>query len=127
MDREPGKDLRNRNLRNIALITIAVILGLILLQYSFGGKRDENELEYSQFRAYVTEGKIAKVVIKDARATATTTDDVTYVVQLPEDRTLYEPLLLQYDVAVKYEPSSEGSWFPSILVTRNSFGPTLPR
>ena len=117
MDREPGKDLRNRNLRNIALITIAVILGLILLQYSFGGKRDENELEYSQFRAYVTEGKIAKVVIKDARATATTTDDVTYVVQLPEDRTLYEPLLLQYDVAVKYEPSSEGSWFPSILVT----------
>gem|GEM_PF-5545130 len=126
MDREPGKDLRNRNLRNIALITIAVILGLILLQYSFGGKRDENELEYSQFRAYVTEGKIAKVVIKDARATATTTDDVTYVVQLPEDRTLYEPLLLQYDVAVKYEPSSEGSWFPSILV-RNSFGPTLPR
>jgi cell division protease FtsH len=117
MDREPGKDLRNRNLRNIALITIAVILGLILLQYSFGGKRDENELEYSQFRAYVTEGKIAKVVIKDARATATTTGNETYVIQLPEDRTLYEPLLLQYDVAVKYEPSSEGSWFPSILVT----------
>lgn len=117
MDKDAGKDLRNRNLRNIALITIAVILGLVLLQYSFGGKRDQNELEYSRFRSFVEEGKIREVVIKDARATATTTGDATYIVQLPEDRTLYEPLLLQHDVEVKYEPSTGGSWFPSILLS----------
>jgi cell division protease FtsH len=120
MEKDPLKDLRNRNLRNIALITIAVIVGLILLQYSFGGKRDQNELEYSRFRSFVEDEKIEKVVIKDDRATVTTVDNVTYIVQLPDDRTLYEPLLLQHNVEVKYEPSSNGNWFLSI------FFPLLP-
>ncbi len=117
MEKDPLKDFRNRNLRNIAFITVIVILGLILVQSWFGGERTKNEVTYSLFRTMVTNGQIAAVVVKDNRGTGTTIDGGTIVVQLPDDKTLYEPLLLEHDVQLDYEPPSSGSWLMSILLT----------
>ena len=89
MEKQPLRDLRNRNLRNIAFITIVVILGLILLQSLFGGNGSRDEIAYSQFRSYVLNDRVSQVVIKDGVATALLIDDSgqqsTVTVQLPDD------------------------------------------
>ncbi len=117
MEKDPLKDLRNRNLRNIAFITVIVILGLILLQTLFGGGSNRNEIDYSLFRTLVENDQVTTVSIKDNRAEGTTVDGGTIFVQLPDDKTLYEPLLLNHGVQVKYEAASGSNWFLSILVS----------
>jgi len=117
MEKDPLKDLRNRNLRNIAFITVIVILGLILLQTLFGGGKNRNEIDYSLFRTLVENDQVTSVSIKDNRAEGTTVDGGTVFVQLPDDKALYEPLLLDRGVQVKYEASSGSNWFLSILVS----------
>ena len=66
------RNLRNRNLRNIAFITIVVILGLILLQSWFGGSDGSNEISYTRFREIVERGGISQVRVRDDVAHATT-------------------------------------------------------
>jgi len=117
MEKDPLKDLRNRNLRNIAFITVIVIVGLILLQTLFGGGDNRNEIDYSLFRTFVENDQVTTVSIKDNRAKGTTVDGGSIFVQLPDDKTLYEPLLLDHGVQVKYEESSGSNWFVSILVS----------
>jgi len=65
------RDLRNRNLRNIAFITIVVILGLILLQSWFGRSDASNEITYTQFREIVERGGVSEVYIREDVASAT--------------------------------------------------------
>jgi len=77
VDKDPLRDLRNRNLRNIAFITVLVILGLILVQSWLGGGKAKNEVNYSLFRTMVENDQIAAVSIKDNRATAVTLNGET--------------------------------------------------
>jgi cell division protease FtsH len=71
MERDSMRDLRNRNLRNIAFITIVVILGLILLQSWFGRNNGSTEISYTQFREIVERGGISQVRVRDDIAHAT--------------------------------------------------------
>ncbi len=124
MEKDPLRDLRNRNLRNIAFITVIVILGLILLQTLIGRKKTI-ELDYSEFRTLVESDLVATVSIKDNRGDATTNsviqlhgeEFVEFYVQLPDDKTRYEQLLLDHNVQVKYEPPAGSNWFFTALIS----------
>jgi cell division protease FtsH len=117
VEKDPLKDLRNRNLRNIAFITVIVILGLVLVQSWLGGGNAKNEVTYSLFRTMVASDQITAVSIKDNRATGTTLDGETVITQLPDDKALYEPLLLEHNVQLTYDPPSNSSWLVSILLS----------
>jgi len=117
MEREPLRDMRNRNLRNIAFITIVVILGLILLQSWFGRDSGQNEISWSLFRNFVETGQVAQVTVKDNIAQAVLVDGSTLKAQLPQDVTLYSELLDENVPDVQYEPDSTGSIWTTILVS----------
>ncbi len=117
MEKDPLKDLRNRNLRNIAFITVIVILGLVLVQSWLGGGNAKNEITYSLFRTMVENNQIIAVSIRDDRATGTTLDGETVIVQLPDDKALYDKFFLDNVAQVEYETSSNGGWLVSILLS----------
>ncbi len=117
MDREPLREMRNRNLRNIAFITIVVILGLILLQSWFGRDSGRNEISWSLFRNLIETGQIAQVTVKDNVAQAVSNDGTALTAQLPQDVTLYSKLLDENVPDVEYEPDSTGSIWTTILVS----------
>ncbi len=117
MEKDPLRDLRNRNLRNIALITVIVIIALIVFQSWFGGNRTQNEVNYSLFRTMVQNGQVASITIKDNQGRGVAGDGSKFIVELPDDKTLYEPLLRDNNVQIKYEPPSSSSWFLSILMS----------
>jgi len=81
------RDLRNRNLRNIAFITIVVILGLILLQSWFGRTGDTSEITFSHFSEIVRRGGVAEVRIRDdlARATVKPLYEATFTLTVEND------------------------------------------
>jgi len=116
MESGPNKDLRNRNMRNIAFITISVILALILLQSWFGRTGNENEISYSAFRSLVENGQIARVTIKDDVARATSVDGKELTARLPQDATLYAQFLDQNVPDVTYEPPSNGGLLMPFLI-----------
>ncbi len=118
MEKDPLRDLRNRNLRNIAFITVIVILGLILLQSWLGGGKTKNEIQYTLFTTLVENDQIVSVLIKDNRAEATTVDGGTIFVQLPPDGTsIYMPLLEEHGIQVSFESSTESNWFLTIVIS----------
>jgi len=116
MEKGPSRDLRNRNMRNIAFITISVILALILLQSWFGRPGDENEISYSAFRSQVEKGQIARVVIKDDVAHAVTIDGQKLTARLPQDATLYGQFLDENVPNVTYAPPSNGGLLMPLLI-----------
>ncbi|MGB2982391.1 MAG: ATP-dependent zinc metalloprotease FtsH [Candidatus Bipolaricaulia bacterium] len=111
------RDLRNRNLRNIAFITIVVILGLILLQSWFGRSGGSNEISYSLFRTLVESDQVAQVTIKDNVAEAVMADQSTLTARLPEDGSLYAALLDEHVPEVTYEPPSNGGFLMTLLIS----------
>ena len=117
MDKDPIRDLRNRNLRNIAFITIVVILGLILLQSWFGGGSDPDEITYSVFRNLVEGGQIAEVVVKDGVAQIVTIEGNRLIARLPDDVTLYHALIDENVPVYKYDPPSNDGLLTSILLS----------
>lgn len=117
MKKDSLREFRNRNLRNIAVITVVVIFGLILLQSMFGSRGKPDEISYSLFRTLASSAQISAVTIRDNRGEGTTIDGGTFTVQLPSEAANYEPLLLENNVQIEYEPSSGGSWLMSILVS----------
>ena len=117
MEKQPLRELRNRNLRNIAFITIVVILGLILLQSLFGNSGSGDEINYSDFRSYVTNGQVAQVIVKDGVANAVLIDGSTVTTRLPDDASTYQELLDEYVGVVKYEQPSNSGLFTSIFIT----------
>jgi len=118
MERDPAKDARNRNLRNIAILTVLVIVGLVLVNSWQGSTEKYPEKDYSYFISQVNADQVASIVIKDARGTVTTKAEGTFVVQLPQDEALYYQLLLDHDVDVKTNPPTPtgGSWVSNLLV-----------
>jgi len=117
MEKQPLRELRNRNLRNIAFITIVVILGLILLQSLFGNGGSGDEISYSDFRTYVTSGQVAQVTIKDGVANAVLVDGSTITARLPDDASAYQELLDEYAGVVKYEQPSNSGVFTTIFIS----------
>ncbi len=117
MEREPLREMRNRNLRNIAFITIVVILGLILLQSWFGRDGNQNEISWSVFRDLVETGQVSQVTVKDDIAQAVLVDGSSLTAQLPQDVTLYSKLLDENVQDVEYQPDSTGSIWTTILVS----------
>ena len=117
MEKQPMRDLRNRNLRNIAFITIVVILGLILLQSLFGGNGTGNEIAYSLFRSYVLNGQVSQVVIKDGVANAVLVDGTSVVVQLPDDGSTYQAMLDENVPLVDFDPPSNSGLLTSIFIS----------
>jgi cell division protease FtsH len=118
MEKDPLRDLRNKNLRNIAFITVIVILGLILLQSWLGGGKTKNEIQYTLFTTLVENDQIVSVSIRDNRAEATTVDGGTIFVQLPpNDTSIYMPLLEEHGIQVSFEPSTESNWFLTIVIS----------
>ncbi|HEX32071.1 MAG TPA: hypothetical protein ENF88_00070, partial [Candidatus Acetothermia bacterium] len=117
VEKDPLRDLRNRNLRNIALITVLVIIGLIIFQSWFGGNKALQEVNYSLFRSMVGNGQVASISIKDNQGTGVMTDGSKFTVELPDDKTLYEPFLRDNNVQIKYEPPSNNGWLLSVLMS----------
>lgn len=117
MEKQPLRELRNRNLRNIAFITIVVILGLILLQSLFGNGGSGDEISYSDFRTYVTSGQVVQVIIKDGVANAVLVDGSTITARLPDDASAYQELLDEYAGVVKYEQPSNSGVFTTIFIS----------
>ena len=117
MEKPTLRDPRNRNLRNIAFITIVVILGLILLQSLFGNRTSGDEISYSQFRVFVMNGQVAQVTIKDGIASAVLIDGSVLTARLPDDASAYQDLLDEYGGLVTYEPPSNSGMFTSIFIT----------
>jgi cell division protease FtsH len=117
VDKDPLKDLRNRNLRNIALITVIVIIGLIIFQSWFGGDSADQEVNYTLFRSLVSSGQIASIEIQDNQGTGLMTDGSKFKVELPDDKSLFEPFLREHNVQIKYAPPSNSGALISILIS----------
>lgn len=117
MEKDPLKELRNRNLRNIALITVIVIIGLIIFQSWFGGDKTQQEVNYSLFRSMVANGQVVSIEIKDNQGTGLMTDGSKFTVELPDDKSLYEPFLRDNNVQIKYAPPSNSGLLLSILMS----------
>ncbi|MEW5826969.1 MAG: ATP-dependent zinc metalloprotease FtsH [Candidatus Bipolaricaulota bacterium] len=109
MQKDGPRDLRNRNLRNIAFITIVVLLSLIVLQTYLSRGETPGEVSYSTFRALVEQGRIREVAIRDSVARATTVDNEELVARLPDDAAAYEDLINGGAVEVRFDPPSSSS------------------
>lgn len=117
MEKDPLKELRNRNLRNIALITVIVIIALIVFQSWFGGDKTQQEVNYSLFRSMVANGQVVSIEIKDNQGTGLMTDGSNFIVELPDDKSLYESFLRDNNVQIKYAPPSNSGLLLSILMS----------
>ena len=128
MERDPMRDMRNRNLRNIAFIMIVVILGLILLQSWMGGNGNQTELSWTEFQALVEQNQIQTIRIRDNIVEAETLAGTTVLTRLPAVEVLYEDVLknamyrnpstgdlVRTDITEE-EPSNNGMWV-SLLVS----------
>ena len=128
MERDPMRDMRNRNLRNIAFIMIVVILGLILLQSWMGGNGNQTELSWTEFQAQVEQNQIRTIRIRDNIVEAETLAGTTVLTRLPAVEALYEDVLknamyrnpstgdlVRTDITEE-EPSNNGMWV-SLLVS----------
>ncbi|UCF10065.1 MAG: ATP-dependent zinc metalloprotease FtsH [Candidatus Bipolaricaulota bacterium] len=124
MERDPQREQRNRNLRNIAFVAVLVIIGLIVIQSWLSGNRSRNEIDYTSFIEKVENGEIREITIRDGRGEATTVDNDAVVVQFPPgDSSEYVAWLRDSvdrngrPITVQFEPSSDGNWFVTILVS----------
>ena len=117
MQKDPVRDLRNRNLRNIAFITIVVILGLILLQSWFRPNADATEISWSVFYDLVENDRIAEVRVKDDVAYAVTVEGNTVSSRLPDDASEYNALFLEkIQGEYKIDPPSQSGLLTSALL-----------
>ncbi len=94
MQKDSMKEMRSRNLRNIAFITILVIVGILVLQTWYGSNTSEEETDYSEFRSLVEKGQIREITIREGIARVTTMSDDKLLVRLP-DPSVYEALVNQ--------------------------------
>jgi len=117
MEKQTLRDPRNRNLRNIAFVTIVVILGLILLQSLFGNGTTGDEISYSDFRLLVSGGNVEEIRVKDNVATVYLLNGSTQFARLPDDSATYEAFLNESGVRVTYESPSNSGMFTSIFLS----------
>ena len=117
MEKPTLRDPRNRNLRNIAFVTIVVILGLILLQSFFGSSTAGDEISYSDFRLLVTSGNVAEITVKDNVATAVLLNGAKRFARLPDDTAAFTTFLDESGVSLRYDSPSNSGMFTSIALS----------
>ncbi len=120
MDGREDEELqrRNRNFRNIALVVVAVVLSLILLQSLFGTRESADTIDYTTLIALVKADKVKKVVIKGELIRGELTDGRTFKTYgTPNDEYLKSLLVEKKDVKLTYEEPGDRSWFWSLLVS----------
>ncbi len=140
MQKDSMKDMRSRNLRNIAFITILVIVALLVLQTWHGTTTTEKEASYSDFRTLVERGQIRDVTIRDGNAHATTVNGDTLLVRLPDDPAAYQDLVNQapgdyigafgtitFDPGVQTQTVSVSTLIDSVYEPSETFVLTLSR
>ena len=117
MEKPTLRDPRNRNLRNIAFVTIVVILGLILLQSLFGSDSAGEEISYSSFKLLVASGNVEEITVKDNVATALLLNGSKQYARLPDDAAAYTAFLDESGVSVKYAPPSNSGMFTTLFLS----------
>jgi cell division protease FtsH len=117
MEKPALRDPRNRNLRNIAFVTIVVILGLILLQSFFGNSTAGDEITYSDFRLLVTSGNVEEITVKDNVATAVLLNGSEQFARLPDDTAAYTKFFDDSGISTKYEPPSNSGMFTTLFLS----------
>ncbi|MBU1048744.1 ATP-dependent zinc metalloprotease FtsH [Candidatus Bipolaricaulota bacterium] len=117
MEKPSLRDPRNRNLRNIAFITVVVILGLILLQSLFGNGTSGEKVSYSDFKVLVNSGNVAEIVVKDNVATATLVNGSKQYARLPNDATGYTQLFDESGVKTTYDSPSNSGMFTTMFLS----------
>jgi cell division protease FtsH len=130
MQKDSMKDLRSRNLRNIAFITILVIVALLVLQSWYGNKAPTDEISFTSFETLVKQGKIIQVNIREDIASAKTVEGGTVTVRLPPDPSAYRDLFATVatdatnapDASarrpdVKYDPPSSSGLLLTVFVS----------
>jgi len=113
----PG-ERRNRGFRNIALIAIALIFSLVILQSFFNSSEARRQIPYSQFLELVAAERVAKVTIKGDLLTGLEKDGQkfrTVIPTNPPDEQLF-PLLKEKGIQIEVQPEGNSSWLASILV-----------
>ncbi len=114
MSKDPVRDMRNRNLRNLAFITILIIVVFIALQSWNANRTAIDEIPFSEFANQLRAGGVLRVNIRDDVGTVVLTRDGvseagTVVVRMPPDVAAYQDLLNSSTATVTYEePSSSG-------------------
>ncbi|MCK5828517.1 ATP-dependent metallopeptidase FtsH/Yme1/Tma family protein, partial [Candidatus Bipolaricaulota bacterium] len=117
MEKPTLRDPRNRNLRNIAFVTIVVILGLILLQSFFGSDSAGEEISYSSFKLLVASGNVGEITVKDNVATALLLNGSKQFARLPDDTAAYTTFLDESGVSVKYDSPSNTGMFTTLFLS----------
>ncbi|MEI6170938.1 MAG: ATP-dependent zinc metalloprotease FtsH [bacterium] len=127
MQKDSIKDLRSRNLRNIAFITILVIVALLVLQSWYGNKAPTDEISFTSFETLVKQGKIVEVNVREDIASARTVEGETVTVRLPPDPSTYKDLFTPAAVDatdpasrrpdVKYDPPSSSGLLLTVFVS----------
>ena len=110
---------RNRSFRNIALIAIALIFSLIILQSFFNNSEAHEEIPYSQFLELVNSGQVVEVTIvelgKGELIKGTRLDQSRFKTIAPDDPELV-PLLKEKGITIKAEQQGDRSWLVSVLI-----------
>jgi len=110
---------RNRSFRNIALIAIALIFSLIILQSFFNNSEAREEIPYSQFLELVNSGQVVEVTIvelgKGELIKGTRLDQSRFKTIAPDDPELV-PLLKEKGITIKAEQQGDRSWLVSVLI-----------
>jgi cell division protease FtsH len=118
---EQPMDLRNKNLRIVGLIIVAIIFGLILLRAWNGRAQPEEVISFVDFMnrvEAVPRTILSLSVAADNRGTVKLLDGRRLTVQLPPDASLYVPQVLARGIDIQFEPH-RADWVGII------FGPLL--
>ncbi len=105
---------RGRNFRNVALIAIALILSLVVLQSFFNSTDSYEEISYTKFLNLVEADQVVSVTIKGDLIKGVRVDQSKFKTLAPDDPELV-PLLKEKGVQIIVEEQSDRSWMFSIL------------
>jgi cell division protease FtsH len=114
-DPEEEQRRRSRNFRTIVLLIIAGVFVVVLFQ-SFRAPNLGDEIDYSQFLAYVQRGEVGEVTLRGTQLTGTLRDGTKFSTQIWPDHPELIALLTEKGVVVKVEPEQDFSMFWSVLI-----------
>jgi cell division protease FtsH len=110
---------RNRNFRTIALLVVAGIFALILLQ-SLRGNSSATPMSYNDLISNVKQGQVKEVTITGSQLTGTLTTGKKFSTTLPSNPgtpdTSLAQLLLANNVTVNYQQPEDRSYWLTILI-----------
>jgi len=116
-----GKPPAQRNLRTIAIMLVVLVFGLILVQQFWTGMGPAPEqLAYSNFRQKISDGDVARVVIRGSNVSGELVTGEQFETQgPPEDSPVWSEVVAKLEeqgVAVEFEATGEGAWMLTALI-----------